>query len=180
MSKPDYLMRAKIMEACAAAGVLESAFNDFIVDNEAFKFDEASLPAYIEQCRKEKPHRFAIQNDHDAELCQSAFIATNLTAQGKLLREVGPARFAELKALYADGVPESVRKNTKTPDHSKNPWAPIEGNINLKTGRYTEAAIARQMSLVRATGAAKAAQIAASVSSKLGDLYAPGFKSNAA
>ena len=50
---------------------------------------EAEYWAYIEKCRTEKPHRFAIQNDHDAELCQSAFIAKNMTAQSRLFREVG-------------------------------------------------------------------------------------------
>lgn len=62
-------------------------------------------------------------------------------------------------------------------DHAKNPWA-ANGNINPKTGRYTDDAIKRQMSLVR-VGVEPAAKIAAAVGSKLGDIYAPGFKSRA-
>ncbi|MGH9807694.1 MAG: hypothetical protein ACRD9W_10620, partial [Terriglobia bacterium] len=84
--------------------------------------------------------------------------------------------YKELKAMYANGIPESVKKKNGTADHSKNPWAPIETNINPKTGRYTEDAIRRQMSLCRATGPEKAAQVAASVSAKLGDIFAPGFR----
>jgi hypothetical protein len=50
----------------------------------------------------------------------------------------------------------------------------------MRTGRYTDDAIKRQMSLVRATGPEKSAQISASVGAKLGDIYAPGFKNRAA
>jgi hypothetical protein len=173
MAKPDYLMQARIKEACAAAGVLESAFDDFIIDHEAFKFTEAEIGTYIEQCRTEKPHRFAIQNDHDAELCQSAFIAKNMTAQSRLFREVGSQRFAELKALYADGVPESVKKNTKTLDHSKNPWANIPENLDAKTGMYNARAVGRMAALAKAMPLPKVAEIAASVGAKIGDVRPP-------
>lgn len=173
MAKPDYLMQARIKEACAAAGVLKSAFDDFVVDHEAFKFDEASMPAYIEKCRAAKPHRFALQSDHDVEQCQAAFIAKNKTAEGQLYRAVGPARFAELKALYADGVPESVKKNTKTPDHSKNPWANLPENLDPKTGMYNARAVGRMAALAKAMPLPKVAEIAASVGAKIGDVRPP-------
>lgn len=175
----NYALEGRIKEAARAAGALESALDDFVADHEAYKFTEAELPAYLEKCRTEKPHRFAVQSDRDAELCTLAFVTGNLTAQGRLHREVGPQRFEELKKLYANGVPDSEKKRTGT-DHSTNPWAAVEGNINPKTGRFTEAAIRRQFSFVRAAGTAKAAEVAAVVGCKLGDIYAAGFKSRAA
>lgn len=175
----NYALEGRIKEAARAAGVLESALEDFIADHGAYKFTEAELPAWIEKCKAEKPHRFAIQSDYDAELCAAAFVAKNKTAEGRLYRAVGPQRFAELKAIYANGVPESEQKRSGA-DHSKNPWAAVEGNINPKTGRFTESAIRRQFSFVRAVGPQKAAEVAAAVGSRLGSLYAPGFKNRAA
>lgn len=175
----NYSLEGRIREACQQAGVLESAIEDFIADHDAYKFTEGELPAYIERCRTERPHRFAIQSDHDAELCKLAFVIGNKTAEGRLYRAVGAQRFGELKAMYAGGVPES-EKNRTGEDHSKNPWAAVEGNVNPKTGRFTEAAIRRQFSFCRAAGTAKAAEVAAAVGCKLGDIYASGFKSRAA
>lgn len=175
----NYALEGRIREACQQAGVLQPAIEDFIADHDAYKFAEPELAAYIEQMRVEKPHRFALQSDHDAELCAQAFVAGNLTAQGRLHREVGPQRFAELKSMYANGVPESEKKRTGT-DHSNNPWAAVKANVNPKTGRFTEAAIRRQFSFVRAAGTAKAAEVAAAVGCKLGDIYAAGFKNRAA
>ena len=174
MPKPDYLMRAKIQEACAAAGVLESAFDDFIVDHEAFKFTEAEIGTYIEKCRTEKPHRFAIQNDHDAELCQSAFIAKNMTAQSRLFREVGQQRFAELKSLYAAGIPESVKKKLNgNADHKNNPWANVPENLDPKTGMYNAKAVGKMAALAKAMPLPKVAEIAASVGARIGDVRPP-------
>jgi hypothetical protein len=174
----NFLLEAQMKEAATLAGCLESALPDFELDVQTFKVTAASeIPAYVEKCKTEKPHRFAVQNNDDAELCQRAFIFKNMTAQSQLYRAVGEKRFNELKALYANGLPESEKKRLNgSADHSKNPWAATEANINPKTGRFSDDAIHRQMSLVRATGPEKSAQIAASVGSKLGDLYAAGFK----
>ena len=142
----NYALEARIKEQCEAAGVLKSALDDFVVDHDAFKFTEADLPAYIEQCRKDKPHRFAVQNDHDVALCTSAFVSKNKTDEGRLLRSVGAARFTELKAMYADGIPASVKK----PDAGKstNPWS-----AELWDPR-------RQISIVKGLGIAKASEMA--------------------
>jgi hypothetical protein len=178
----NYALEGRIKEAARAAGALDTSLDDFVLDHQAYHFtSEAELPAWIEKCRTEKPHRFAIQSDHDAELCRAAFIAKNKTAESHLYRSVGPERYEELKAMYENGLPESEKKKLNgNADHSRNPWAAVEGNINPKTGRFTEDAIHRQFSCVRAMGPQKAAQVAASVSCKLGDLYAAGFKSKAA
>ncbi len=176
----NYALEGRIREVARASGALETALEDFVLDYQSYAFtSEAELPAWIEKCRAEKSHRFVIQSDHEAELCAAAFVVKNKTAEGRLYRAVGPQRFAELKDQYANGVPESARKRGGT-DHSKNPWAAVENNINPKTGRFTEAAIRRQFSFVRAAGPHKAAEVAAAVGAKLGDLYAPGFRSRAA
>lgn len=170
----NFLLEAQVKEAAAAAGALESALADFELDVQAYRVTmESEIPAWIEKCRKDLSHRFAVQSDHDAALCVQAFVARNMTAQSKLYSIVGEVRFEELKKLYANGVPESEKKRTGSPDHSKNPWAGIEANIKPGSkGRFTDAAIQRQMSLVRAVGPEKAAGIAASVGCKLGDLFA--------
>jgi hypothetical protein len=172
----NFLLEAQMKEAAVTAGCLESALADFELDVQTFAVTAASeIPAHIEKCRTEKPHRFAIQSDHDAELCQRAFVFKNLTAEIQLYKAVGEQRFGELKALYANGVPESEKKKLNgSADHSKNPWAATEANVD-KRGRFSDDAIHRQMSLCRAVGPEKAAQISASVGSKLGDLYAAGF-----
>ncbi len=172
----NFLLEAEMKEAATAAGCLESAFGDFELDVQTFKVTKADeIPKWIERCKTEKPHRFAVQTDHDAELCQKAFIFKNKTAETHLYRAVGEKRFGELKALYANGLPESEKKRLNgSADHKTNPWT-AEGNTDAR-GRYTDAAIAKQMSLVRATGPVKAAQVAAVVGSRLGDIYAAGFK----
>ena len=134
--------------------VLQSALDDFVVDHDAFKFTEDELPAYIEECRKSKPHRFAFQSDHDVALCTSAFVSKNKTDEGVLFRSVGPARFNELKAMYADGIPASAKK----PDGGKstNPWS-----AELWDPR-------RQISIVKGLGIAKASEMAAHAGSFVG------------
>lgn len=176
----NFTLEAQLKEAARAAGALQSALPDFEGDVQIFAITTAEeIPAWIERCKKERPHRFAVQGDHDAELARKAFVGHHKTSEGLLFRAVGKERFEELKAIYANGVPESEQKRTGA-DHSKNPWAPIESNINLKTGRYTEAAVKRQFSTVRALGVQKAAEIAAGVGAKPGDIFAPGFKNRAA
>ncbi len=176
----NYALEGRIKEAAHAAGALPTALDDFVLDYQAYRFtSEEELPAWIEKCRGEYPHRFALQTDHDAELCRAAFVAKNKTAEGRLYNTVGPQRYEELKAMYANGLPESEKKKQDAA-HANNPWAGAEGNINPKTGRFTENAIRRQFSCVRAMGPQRAAQIAAVCGSKLGDLYAAGFRPKAA
>lgn len=172
----NFLLEAQVKEAATAAGCLESALEDFELDVQTFKVTAASeIPAFIEKCRTEKPHRFALQTDHDGELCQRAFIFKNKTAEGTLYKAVGEKRFTELKALYANGLPESEKKKLNgSADHKTNPWV-AEGNTDPR-GRFTDAAIHKQMSFCRAVGPEKAADVASKVGSRLGDLYAAGFQ----
>ena len=60
MSQPNYALEGRIREACADAGVLATALDDFVIDFRTYKFtSEAELPKWIEQMRTEKPHRFS-------------------------------------------------------------------------------------------------------------------------
>jgi hypothetical protein len=150
----NYALEVRIKEACEAAGVLKSALDDFIVDYDAFKFTEEELPGFIEQCKKDKPHRFAIQSDHDVALCTSAFVAKNKTDEGRLLRSVGPDRFADLKTMYANGLPVLLKKSDG--NGSTNPWSAEAWDTR------------RQISIVKGLGLAKAAEMAASCGSFVG------------
>jgi hypothetical protein len=172
----NFILEAQLKEAAVASGCLESALPDFAMDVETFAITNASeIPAWIEKCRTERPHRFALQSDHDADRCQKAFLFKNKTEEGRLFRDVGEKRFNELKKLYANGLPESEKKRLNgSADHSKNPWN-AAGNTDDR-GRFTDEAIRKQMSFCRAAGPEKAAQVAATVGSKLGDLYAAGFR----
>lgn len=57
-------------------------------------------------------------------------------------------------------------------NHETNPWN-AAGNTTA-SGRYTDAAIAKQLSFTRTVGPEKAASTAAAVGARLGDIYAPG------
>lgn len=170
-----FLLEAQIMEAAAAAGALESALDDFRFDIQDHRVTSAAeIPAWIEKCRTEKPHRFAVQNKHDAELCQSAFIFKNKTAESRLYRAVGEQRFAELKNLYKDGLPASEKKRLNgSADHSKNPWRGTPDNLEKGSNKYSAKAFAAQVSIVRALGVEKAAALAAACGAKVGDVRAP-------
>jgi hypothetical protein len=172
----NFILEAQLKEAAGAAGALESALEDFAMDVETFAITNAGeIPAWIEKCRTEKPHRFAIQSDHDAERCQKAFLFKNKTEESRLFRDVGEKRFNELKALYSNGLPESQKNRLNgSADHKSNPWN-AAGNTDQR-GRYTDAAIAKQMSFCRAVGPEKAAQVAAGAGCRLGDLYAAGCR----
>lgn len=174
----NYVLSGELKQAAIASGALESSMPDWELDVEVYRVTNRSeIPLWVERAKTDFPHRFAVQSDHDAELCRAAFIAKNKTAEGRLYNAVGEQRYNELKRLYANGLPESEKKKLNgSADHSKNPWAPIETNISPKTGRYTDDAIRRQMSLCRAVGPEKAAQVAAAVGSKLGDIRAVGFR----
>ena len=174
----NYALIIELKQAALAAGALESAISDWELDVEAFRIlTRAEIPAWIAKAKMDFPHRFASQSDSDATLAHSAFVLKHKTDEGRLFNAVGEQRFEELKKLYANGVPESEQKKLNGKgDHSTNPWAANEGSINPKTGRFTEQAIAKQMGVVRALGAEKAAALAMAVGCKLGDLHASGFK----
>lgn len=166
----DVALAAQLRAAAEQAGALPSALADFDTDVDVFAITKPEeIPAWIETCKKDKFHRFKFQSDVEVELLTAAFVRGNKTAEGRLFNAVGAERYAELKKSFADGTLNLPKP--KDADHTKNPWAAVDKNID-KRGRYTDDAIKRQMSLTRAVGVERAAQIAASVGNKLGDLYA--------
>lgn len=171
----NFLLEAQMKEAATLAGCLESALPDFELDVQTFKVTAASeIPAHIERCKTEKPHRFAVQTDHDAALCQSAFIFKSKTDEGKLFMAVGEKRFSELKALYANGLPESEKKRLNgSADHKTNPWRGTPDNLEPGSNKYSSKAFASQVSVVRSLGVEKAAAMAAACGAKVGDVRAP-------
>jgi hypothetical protein len=179
MSPPNYALEGRIREKCADAGVLETALEDFIMDFRAYRFtSEAELPKWIEQCRIEKPQRFALVGSEEQQLAIDAFGPhPNYTKRAQLVRQVGEARAAEIAATFGTTlggkggkVPAHIK--VETPDASTNPWAAIPENLDDR-GRYNQKAFSKQASLTRAVGEAKAAAVAAAVGAKLGDIRPP-------
>ena len=135
----NFALIADLKQAAIAAGALEAAVSDFELDVEGYRITSRDeIPKWIERAKQEFPHRFAVQSDEDAALAHSAFVLKNLTDVGRLYTQIGEA-VQQLRKV-ANGVPasEAERLNGKG-DHSTNPWAPTEANINLKTGRFTDA-----------------------------------------
>jgi hypothetical protein len=158
----NFYLEAQLKEAATAAGALESSLPDWELDVEAYRLTNASeIEAWVQKAKKEYPHRFAVQSDHDAELCRAAFIDKNKTAESKLYIAVGEARYKELKALYANGIPESEKKRLNgSADHAKNPWSTHPDWIDHR-GRYSAKAIGRQCQIVKSLGETKAAEFQA-------------------
>jgi len=165
----NWFLIGELRQAAESAGALASSAPDWEDDVDAFRItNKSEIDAWIERCKVDRPHRFALQSDHDIALAQSGFIDGNLTAQSKLYLAVGEHRFAELKKMYANGQPEAVKKKVGSTDHSKNPWSNHPDNLDER-GRYSAKALTKQGQLVKSIGEVKAAGIAAAVGSKLGD-----------
>jgi hypothetical protein len=163
-----------------ANAVDDLACHDFFKSKYSFLF-----PAPAQAADEGKP-------EVDPALLEAAFIKNNWTARSHVVRAAGSVAEADRLAQQfgLTGVndrragtrpqQQSEKKPDVNADHAKNPWAPTEGNINPKTGRFTEAAIERQFKFTRAVGIQTAAQVAAAVGCRPGDLYASGYKPRAA
>jgi len=179
MPAPNFALEGRIKQAAADAGALESALDDFVLDYHAYRFtSEAELPKWIEQCRTEKPHRFAIAGSDEQQLAIDAFgPAPNFTKRAELVRKVGEARAAEIAASFGvtlgstkgGTIPAHIKTDNKDSGKVDNPWSSHPDNLD-KFGKYNATAIGKQARLVRAIGEAKAAGIAKAVGSKLGDV----------
>ncbi len=166
----NFVLEGELKDAALRAGALESSLPDWEIDVDAYRITNRSeIAAFVSQAKVDFPHRFAVQSDHDAELCQQAFVAKNKTAESRLYLAVGGQRYKELKRLYANGLPESEKtKLYGSTDHAQNPWSSHPDNLDAR-GKYNAKAIGRQCAIVKNLSEVKAAQIAASVGSKLGD-----------
>jgi len=134
-----------------------------------------NLTAFRTALQKEKEH--LLPRKIDASLADRAFIDGNMTARGQLVRELGELEAARIAKSYGlSGINDTRRARAALTDDvkrngdTKNPWANTPANTDAK-GRYTANALTRQAQLVKAnlTGAA---EIAAAVGSKIGDVYA--------
>lgn len=148
----------------------------------AFFYNDASshdvpldnLTAFRAALQKEKEH--LLPRKTDSSLADRAFIDGNMTARGQLVRELGELEAARIAKSYGlSGIGDTRRAHAALTDDVKrgnanNPWANTPANTDAK-GRYTANALTRQAQLVKAnlTGAA---EIAAAVGSKIGDIYA--------
>lgn len=181
MSPPNYALEGRIREACADAGVLETALDDFVMDFHAYRFtSEAELPKWIEQCRTEKPHRFKVAGTENHQLYVDAFgPSPNFTKRNEVVNLLGPERAAQIAADFGvtlgstkgGKVPAYIKTNTVDSDAKKaatNPWSNHPDNVDDK-GRFNAKALTRQGQVVKGVGAEKAAQIASAVGCKLGD-----------
>jgi hypothetical protein len=175
----NYAAESEIRTACANAGVLSTAIDDFIVDFQNYKFGRDEIAKYIDQCRETKPHRFAAQSDDDLRLFNQAFgSAPNLTAQTHIVKQYGIERAREVAALFGTTVgsakpgtaPDSMKLKGPEGDHSRNPWNPAHVG---RDGRFTARAMTLQSNLVKAIGLERASQIAAVFGCRVGDVRPP-------
>lgn len=180
----NYALEALLMEAAEKAGALPSAIQDFALDVQDFRITSASeIPAWIEACKKDKSHRFAIAGTENNELFIRAFAHGNLSAQGVVVKTLGEDRAREVAAQFGTTlggkpgtIPESLKANIPDFDHTKpstNPWSAHPSNLDAQ-GRYSARAITSQASVVKALGAEKASAIARAAGAKLGDIRPPG------
>lgn len=186
MSERNYFVEAEIRDACARAGVLETAQDDFIAEFYAGKFDKTNIAKFIDESKATKENRWPTKvGEDDNALFVNAFgPRPNYTAQAEIVRKFGEARAAEVAAQFGTTlgstkggiVPDSIKTNIPDGDHSKpstNPWSDHPSNLD-RLGRYTAAAITAQANCVRGLGPEKAAAIAHAAGAKLGDIRPPG------
>lgn len=178
----NFVAEGEVRQACADAGVLESAIEDFIAEFQAGVFDRNGIAEHIAQAKTNKPHRWA--SEDDSELFIRAFAQGNLSAQGLVVRKLGETAAQKIAEQFGTSlgatkpgiVPENYRN--KIPDHdharpSTNPWSAHPSNLD-HLGRYSARAITSQANVVKNLGEQKAAAIAAAAGgAKLGDIRPP-------
>lgn len=183
----NYFVEAEIRDACARAGVLESAQEDFIAEFYAGKFDKTNIAKFIEESKAGKENRWPAKNSaDDTDLFVAAFgPRPNLSRQGDVVKKLGETRAAEVAAQFSTTlgstkggiVPENMQ--AKIPDGgdpskpSSNPWSGHPSNLDAH-GRYSAKAISNQAQCVRGLGPERAAAIAHAAGAKLGDVRPPG------
>jgi hypothetical protein len=157
--------QARIREKLDAIGDLKStAVADFLDEFDAGMFVESTVDEWIKQARADKPQRF-----HDAgtdDLARSAFVDGNLTARGKLHKQMSMAECDALAQTFGlknfhDFGRGKVPTNTDADPNKKksggdNPW---------KAGNWN---VTKQAQLVKSLGTKRAAGIAAAAGCRIG------------
>jgi hypothetical protein len=170
MTLPNYAAEGRVREACAIAGVLPSAIEDFVDEYRAHVFDETDMAKHIEATRTAKPQRWTIAGTENNELFVEAFGPTpNLTRQVEVVKLLGEFRAAEVAAQFGTtlgtGKPGTIPATIKQSNghDSKNPFV----GLRDKSGKIVPEKMRAVESLLRAVGSAKCAAIAKSAGLRL-------------
>jgi hypothetical protein len=170
MTLPNYAAEGRVREACAIAGVLPSAIEDFVDEFRAHVFDETDMPKHIEATRTTKPQRWTIAGTENKELFVEAFGPTpNMTKQAEVVKLLGESRAAEVAAQFGTKLgtakPGTVPGHIKSAanGHDKNPFV----GLRDQSGKIVPEKMQRIESLLKAVGAAKCAAIAKSAGLRL-------------
>lgn len=166
----DYATEGRINQACADAGIIETALPDVIARYRDHQFTEAELANKIAEWRESKPHYFVVQGGDEITGAVAAFgPARTLKAQAEFVKKHGEARAREVAARYGTAlggkpgkIPEAEREQIEKEngaDKSKtrnNPW--LASQWNLKA----------QGDLVKRIGIEAASRIAAAAGCRVG------------
>lgn len=170
MPLPNYAIEGRIREACAIAGVLPSAIEDFVDEYRAHIFDEAGLAKHIEATRIAKPQRWIISGtEHDALFVEAFGPTPNFSKQGEVVTLLGESRAAEVAAQFGTKlastkpgvIPERLKSAAN--GHDKNPFV----GLRDASGKIVPEKMKAVESLLRAVGTAKCAAIAKSAGLRL-------------
>lgn len=173
----NFYLEAQLKEAAVAAGALEQSLPDWELDVQVLRVRKAAdIEAWIEQTKKDYPHRFTMSETENHQLYADAFGPTpNYSKQAEVVRLVGEDRARQIAEEF--GTALGSTKPGKVPEHIKpkapadpktNPWSNHRDNVD-SNGRFNAKAITRQANTVKGVGETAAAGIAAAVGCKLGD-----------
>jgi hypothetical protein len=179
----NFALEARVQEACAAAGVRDSALADVVERVRAGEVGDDNIAAKITEWRETKPHYFGVSGPDAVEEQIAAFGPDrSLRAQGAFVVKHGEQHSREVAARFFTTVggkpgivPDDLKKQIadKDPERHRttNPWHPANCE-RRKDGKlyYTARALTLQANAVRAMGEAKASALAQVWSARLGDL----------
>jgi hypothetical protein len=172
MTLPNYAAEGRVREACAIAGVLPSAIENFVDEFRAHVFDETDMAKHIEATRTTKPQGWTIAGtEHDALFIEAFGGPTpNLSKQGEVVKLLGESRAAEVAAQFGTKlgtnkpgvIPERLKSAAN--GHDKNPFV---GLRDPRTGQIVPEKMKKVESFLKACGAAKTAALARAVGLRL-------------
>jgi hypothetical protein len=165
MTLPNYAAEGRVREACAIAGVLPTAIEDYIAEFRAHVFDETDMAKHIETTRTTKPQRWTIAGTENDELFVSAFGPTpNISKQGEVVKLLGESRAAEVAAQFGTklgtGKPGTVPGHIKTDStNASNPFL----KLRRSDGSVDPALAAKVARMTASLGTKKTEAIARAV-----------------
>lgn len=165
MKLPNYAAEGRIKETAAAAGVRVECLDDVVERFRDGQFNEAELPAKIEEWRATPDHHFFAASGADMiDEARAAFgEERTLTAQGAFVRKHGEAKAAEVAEQFGTSLggkpgktPDTFKAkksdpNAGLPKGSTNPWSADLWSIT-RQGQVAKADFALAQRLARAAG----------------------------